>query len=259
MPPESVTFHPIGIIRTPFTEKVAAPRQPYAAGGARGTIELLPGRDFEHALSDLGTWDHIWVLFWFHLNTSWRPKVLPPRSTRRRGVFATRSPHRPNAIGMSVLRLEAVRGLTLDVRGVDMIDGTPVLDIKPYLPFADAVPDAGSGWVGAQGKDDPAPFEVVWAPRANDEAAWLEEAHGIDLRSAVTRALALGPEPHPYRRIRKHEQGFCLAVKEWRAYFRIEGRTVQVDRLRTGYRDKELAGSKDAALLAHRAFVARFG
>jgi tRNA (adenine37-N6)-methyltransferase len=252
-----VTFHPIGVMRTPFTERVSAPRQPYASDGAEGTIELYPGHDFEHALSDLETWNHIWVLFWFHLNASWRPKVLPPRSTKRRGVFSTRSPHRPNAIGLSVLRLDAVRGLSLSVRGVDMIDGTPVLDIKPYLPFADAIPEAGSGWVGAE--DPKPPFVVTWEPAAREQAEWLAEEQGIDLTAPVTRTLALGPEPHPYRRIRRLERGFCLSVKDWRVHFRIDGHKVLVDRVRTGYRDKDLTTSKDAAVVVHRAFVARFG
>jgi len=93
-----VTFTPIGVVRTPFPDRVSTPRQPYAAQGAAGTIELVPGRDFEHALSDLAGWDRLWVVFCFHLNAPgvWRPKVLPPRSAgRRRGVFSTRSPHRP--------------------------------------------------------------------------------------------------------------------------------------------------------------------
>jgi len=119
---EAMLFRPIGIARTPFSERVEAPRQPYAAAGVAGTIELFEGQNFEHALADLEAWDHIWVIFWFHLNKGWRPKVLPPRSEIKRGVFATRSPYRPNPIGMSVLRLEAVEGLTLRVLDVDLLD-----------------------------------------------------------------------------------------------------------------------------------------
>jgi tRNA-Thr(GGU) m(6)t(6)A37 methyltransferase TsaA len=252
-----MVVRPIGFVRSPFLERVSAPRQPCAAKGVRGTIELLADRNFEHALSDLEAWDHIWVIFWFHLNESWRPKVLPPRSNKRRGVFSTRSPHRPNPIGLSVVELESIEGLTLHVRNVDMIDGTPVLDIKPYVPVADAVPSANAGWLE---QSDPEPgFEVVWAPLAEEQTRWLYDEHGVELVERVTKVLSLGPEPHPYRRIKRLSEGFCLAVKDWRVYFRVEGRTIVVGAIATGYRARELAESSEQAVVMHRAFVARFG
>jgi tRNA-Thr(GGU) m(6)t(6)A37 methyltransferase TsaA len=265
----SVTFTPIGVVRTPFPDRVSAPRQPFAAGAAEGRIELVAGRGLEHAVCDLEGWDHLWVVFWFHLNDGWRPKVLPPRSAgRRRGVLATRSPHRPNPIGLSVVRLEAVEGLVLRVRGVDMVDGTPVLDLKPYVPYADAFPEARTGWLeplapppGAPPRaPDPEPgFEVVWAPRAAEQAAWLLDAAGVALREPVERALSLGPQPHPYRRIKPDGDAMRLAVKSWRVRFRADGRRVEVLSIATGYRERDLATSGDPDVLPHRAFVARFG
>jgi tRNA-Thr(GGU) m(6)t(6)A37 methyltransferase TsaA len=251
---QTVEMRPIGWARTPFVERMGTPRQPYAAKGSRGTIELAPGRHFEHALADLERWDHIWVIFWFHLNEHWRPKVLPPRSSRRRGVFATRSPHRPNPLGLSVLRLERVEGLTLYVRDIDLLDGTPVLDIKPYVPVADAIVSAKSGWLEPV---DPEPgFEVFFAPAAEEQVGWLRREHGIELAIPIGEVLGLGPAPHPYRRIRREGDGFRLAYKDWRIFFRTEGRRVTVESIRTGYRPKQLAA--DPALTAHRAFVARF-
>jgi len=250
-------LRPIGVIRSPFVDRLSAPRQPAVARGARGTIELLPGQNFEHALADLEAWDHIWVLFWFHLNAGWRPKVLPPRSTKRRGVFATRSPHRPNPIGLSVVALEAVDGLTLHVRDVDLLDGTPVLDIKPYVPFTDIVPSANSGWLETP---DPGPkFAVAWSALAEAQASWLEGTFGIDLAGQVNKVLALGHEPHPYRRIRRREHGYRLAVKDWRVDFAVEGTTIHVASIATGYRPSELASSREPAVALHRAFVERFG
>jgi tRNA-Thr(GGU) m(6)t(6)A37 methyltransferase TsaA len=249
--------YPIGFARTPFTDRASAPRQPCAADGAAGTIELLPNRQFEHALSDLETWDYIWVIFWFHLNPGWRPKVLPPRSTKRRGVFATRAPHRPNPLGLSVLKLEAVEGLSLKVRNVDLVDGTPVLDIKPYVPFADAIASAKAGWLGSP---DPVPrFEVEWAPLAREQAGWLREAHEVELVEPVTRTLAIGPEPHPYRRISRRASGYRLAVKDWRVDFQVEGRAVTVHEIASGYRPHDLATSLDPRVDVHRAFLVRFG
>jgi tRNA-Thr(GGU) m(6)t(6)A37 methyltransferase TsaA len=130
---DSFVVRPIGLVRSPFAEKAEAPRQAVAEGaaGVAGRIEMFP--EHEHALDDLDGFDRIWVLFWFHEAHGSRAKVLPPRSNRKRGVFATRSPHRPNPIGMSAVRLERVDGLVLHVRDLDLIDGTPVLDIKPAL------------------------------------------------------------------------------------------------------------------------------
>jgi tRNA (adenine37-N6)-methyltransferase len=252
--PTALTLTPIGVIHTPFKTRLGAPRQPCAAEGVKGTIELYPRRNFEHALSDIEQWDHLWVLFWFHLNSGWRPKVLPPRSEKkRRGVFATRAPYRPNPIGLSVVRLERVEGLTLHVCNVDMVDGTPVLDIKPYLPVSDAIPTAKSGWLAP----DPAPaFEVSWSERAREQTEWLREEHGLDLVPEITQILVIGPQPHPYRRIRREGDGLRLALHEWRVFFRIEGRHVTVGFLKTGYRPAQL--KNDPALRPHREFTARF-
>jgi tRNA-Thr(GGU) m(6)t(6)A37 methyltransferase TsaA len=249
------TFEPIGVVRSPFKEKMEAPRQPQ---DAEGTIELLPGKNFEDALDGIEAWDHLWVLFVFDRAEGWRPKVLPPRSAERRGVFATRSPHRPNPIGMSVVRLLGVDGLTLRVRGLDMLDGTPVLDIKPYVPYADAHPDAKSGWLGPS--DPKGAWEVTWSGEARVQADWLREHHGVDLVTPVNQVLALGPQPHAYRRIRKDSRGLRLAYKEWRVRFvtRAE-REIVVQRIASGYRPKELATSEGDTIAMHRAFVERFG
>lgn len=146
--PARLTLEPIGVVHSPMKSKVEAARQPAAATDATARIELYPGRNFEHALEDLAGWERIWVLFWFHLNDSWRPKVLPPRSASgRKGVFATRSPYRPNPLGLSAVRLERIEGLTLFIRDVDLVDGTPVLDLKPYVPLFDRpLGPVADGW-----------------------------------------------------------------------------------------------------------------
>jgi tRNA-Thr(GGU) m(6)t(6)A37 methyltransferase TsaA len=265
----AISFTPIGVARTPFKDRVSAPRQPYAAQGARGTIELFAGRGLEHAVEDLLGWDYLWVIFCFHLNAGWRPKVLPPRSGgKRRGVLSTRSPHRPNPIGLSLVKLEDVAGLVLHVQHVDMIDGSPVLDIKPYLPYAEAHPEARTGWLkplvpveaGAPAAADPEPgFVVEWTERAQEQQEYLQEEWGIDLKSPVQRTLSMGPQPHPYRRIRRDGDAMVLAVKDWRVRFSVDGRRVTVACIETGYRQREIAGSEAPAVIAHRAFVARFG
>jgi len=266
--PSNLTLTPIGILHTPFPDRVSTPRQPHAAGGAEGRIELFPGRGLEHAVMDLEEWEYIWVLFWFHLNSSWRPKVLPPRSSgKRRGVLGTRSPHRPNPIGLSLVRLVSVHGLVLHVRDVDMIDKSPVLDIKPYLPYAEARPAARTGWIESLAKttedppEDPEPgFTVSWSVEAMQRVEFLRDELHIDIMEPIARTLRLGPQPHPYRRIRIEPDGTRrLAHKDWRVWFSVDGRCVTIIAIDTGYRDKDLVTSSDPAIDSHRAFVEKFG
>ena len=263
--PERLTLEPIGHVRAAATSRVQAARQPRAAQDVPARIELLPGRHFEHALEDLERWERIWVLFWFHHNPGWRPKVLPPRSTTgRKGVFSTRSPHRPNPIGLSVVRLERVEGLVLHIRDADMLDGTPVLDLKPYVAYSDAHPSAGNGWLAdgqaADAPADPVPgFEVRFAPVARQQVEWIETCCGLALGERIRATLTLGPEPHPYRRIRRDAAGLQLAVKEWRVRFQVEGRVVHVTAVDSGYRPAQLAVTQDApALAVHREFLERW-
>lgn len=266
--PELVV-EPIGVVRSTLVTKVEAARQPQAAAGSVARIELFAGRHFEHALQGLEKWELIWVLFWFHLNTGWRPKVLPPRSrSGRKGVFSTRSPHRPNPIGLSVVRLDRIESLTLHIRDSDMLDATPVLDIKPYLAYTDAHPNASGGWLadeqpasadGRKPNDPLHSYTVQWDALAMEQAAWIEAHTGLALRERVQATLALGPEPHPYRRIRRFDGWLQLAVKEWRVRFTVNERDVQVLEIGSGFRASQLAAAGDALIRTHQEFVALFG
>ena len=113
----------------------------------KGRVEFDPDCIPQKALRDLEGFDRVWILTYLHLNPKWGPLVRPPRGNKRRGVFATRSPHHPNSIGLSAVEVVAVEGHTLHVRGLDLIDGTPVLDVKPYVPYCDAFPESAAGWV----------------------------------------------------------------------------------------------------------------
>ncbi len=246
------------MVHSPFKERVDAPRQPNAAREVEGSIELFTGQNFEQALEDIQGFNFIWVLFWFHLNTTWKPKVSPPRSGLRRGVFATRSPYRPNPIGMSVVELRKVEGLLLSVRSLDILDGTPVLDLKPYIPYIDSLPDAKSGWLDAP--SDPQPeFAVTFAPLAEEQLAFLSRGFGLELAERFVAALKLGPEPQAFRRIRRDGEGYVIAIKDWRARFASAERTITVLEFQTGHRPQVLATTDDPGLDPHRAFVTRFG
>jgi tRNA-Thr(GGU) m(6)t(6)A37 methyltransferase TsaA len=146
------TGHPIAFVRSPYTRRIDAPHQSTVVEGtetghsAEATIEFVTGFP-EEAFRDLSGFQRIWLVFVFHRSEGWKPQVKPPRGGPRRGVLATRSPHRPNAIGLSAVELLGVENRSLRVRGLDLLDGTPILDIKPYVPYADAFPDSSAGWV----------------------------------------------------------------------------------------------------------------
>ena len=144
-------FTPIGIFRCDAKYAYDVPRQGILAGENVGRVELAPGMNFEAALDAIEGFSRIWLIFAFDRNEGrWRPKVQPPRHIDHKvGVFATRSPYRPNPIGLSCVELLEVKGRVLVVKGHDLLDGTPILDVKPYLPYADSFPDAAPGWTAA--------------------------------------------------------------------------------------------------------------
>lgn len=137
-------FSPIGIVHSSWTEPVGVPIQAAFAGGAAGTIEVLP--EFSEGLADLDGFSHIILLYCFHRSRGCTLTCRPFLDDRERGVFATRAPRRPNPIGMSIVRLLGVDGAVLRIADVDIVDGTPLLDIKPYIPDFDARKDVRTGW-----------------------------------------------------------------------------------------------------------------
>lgn len=139
-----IVFHPIGVIHSPFEQQAGTPVQSALAGDAAGWIDVDPA--YAAALQDLQEIERIWVLYHLDRTASFKPRVTPYLDTAEHGLFATRSPARPNPIGMSVLRLAGVAGARLDVVGIDILDGTPLLDIKPYVPDFDAFRPSRAGW-----------------------------------------------------------------------------------------------------------------
>jgi tRNA-Thr(GGU) m(6)t(6)A37 methyltransferase TsaA len=148
----SYQLEAIGTIHSCFKEKFGIPRQPGLVTEAEATLELLPPYNQPDALQGLEGYSHLWISFIFHqsMETLWRPMVRPPRlgGNKKVGVFATRSPIRPNPMGLSVVELISIdqKACKLHLKGVDLLDGTPVLDIKPYLPYVDAISDAKGGF-----------------------------------------------------------------------------------------------------------------
>lgn len=218
------SFRPVGIIRSCFKEKFGIPRQPGLVHAARARLELLPHFNRAEALRGLEEFSHLWLLFVFHAcpHTPTQTTVRPPRlgGNRRLGVFATRGTHRPNPLGLSVAKLldivEENGQWRLELQGADLLDGTPVLDIKPYLPYADALPDARGGFADAP----PAPsLRVDFTPEALDRCRELEgERPG--LRELIEQILQYDPRP-AYRKDQEVERIYGLRLFDldvrWRA------------------------------------------
>ncbi len=192
----SYTFAPIGIIRSCFTQKFGIPRQPGLATAATGQLILLPPFNNPEAVAGLEGVSHLWVEFVFHAGYSgWKPRVKMPRlgGNKTLGVFATRSPNRPNNLGLSVVRLLKVElepQVCLTLGGVDMLDGTPVLDIKPYLPYADAIEDARNDWAAAP----PELIEVQFSIDAQEQFTKLNTRYP-DIAELAAQVLSQDPRP----------------------------------------------------------------
>lgn len=140
-----IIFRPIGIIHSPFKEAKKMPIQPAAANGVEGTIDIKP--EFENGLKDLDGFSHIILLYHFHLSKGFSLEVIPFLDDKLRGVFATRAPRRPNAIGLSIVRLVDIEKNRLYIQNIDVVDGTPLIDIKPYVPEFDNQKAERIGWL----------------------------------------------------------------------------------------------------------------
>lgn len=261
-----LTLRPIGFIRTSQQVKFQARHQPSETESERNTLELLPGSNYEQALHDLAGFSRVWLVWWFHRNTDWRPHVLPPRGpAKRRGVFATRSPHRPNPLGLTPVQLINIEGRTLILGACDLVDGTPVFDIKPYIPAYDAFPEASAGWIDAvdAALDVPAEFTVEFSPHAGAQADWLQSGWQINFRPRLIELLERNPAPHRTRRIsaRQGTGDFLIGCGAWRAIFTVSQQTVSVQSIEPGYpqrflNDPDRPGVPDRA--AQLAFLERW-
>lgn len=222
-PLPELTCRPIGFVRSGKHLKHAARHQPDETIEERNRIELVRVPGYEEALHDLAGFDRVWLIWWFHLNTRWRSKILPPFGPDNRlGLFSTRSPHRPNPIGITPVRLYSVKKLTLEIGPCDLVDGTPILDIKPYLPPYDSFPDSATGWWGEYAKTEAArgPTAVRIAPLAREQLDWLAKEWDVEFEGRMVEILARDPRPHRTRRIRNRRGGgFDIACGAWRGVF----------------------------------------
>ena len=232
------TFPAVGVMRSCYKAKFGIPRQPGLIEEATGAIELLPPYNQPNTVRGLEDFSHIWVLFVFHqaLRDGWKATVRPPRlgGDKRIGVFASRSPFRPSAIGLSVLKLKQVvigdhGRIRLEVCGQDIVDGTPILDIKPYLPYTDSVPTAVGGFAPTAPDADALPVTV--SAEAENDFAQIAKRGKPQFRNLAMKVVSADPRPayqHDAARVYKLDYAGC------KAEFRVADGVLTVTKVEAG-------------------------
>ncbi|MDI3358972.1 tRNA (N6-threonylcarbamoyladenosine(37)-N6)-methyltransferase TrmO [Lelliottia sp. V89_10] len=217
-------FEQIGVIRSPYKEKFAVPRQPGLVKSCGGELHLIPPYNQADAVRGLEAFSHLWVLFIFHqtMEGGWRPTVRPPRlgGNARMGVFATRSTFRPNPVGMSLVELKDIRcqkdQVILQLGSLDLVDGTPVVDIKPYLPFAEALPDARASYAQQAPAAD---MTVGFTPDVDAQLLHLEKRYPR-LKDFIVEVLAQDPRP-AYRKEEEAGKTYAVLLLDFNVRWRV--------------------------------------
>lgn len=213
---QTFEFETIAVVHSDYKEKFAIPRQPNLAPAARAWLQVEPCWVERGALEGLEQASHLWLQFVFHgvVGRAVKGRVRPPRmgGNKRVGVFATRSTHRPNPIGLSVVRLLSVEGARVHIAGADLLHGTPVLDIKPYLPWSDSIAEAEHQFAGVA----PIPLEVVFSTEAEQGLLHLASAEQPRIRALLQQSLGQDPRPAYQRTDTERVYGVYIADLEVR-------------------------------------------
>ena len=225
-----INLQTIGIIHSPFKEKFAVPRQPGLVNSVEVELELLSPFNQQETVRGLEDFSHIWLIFLFHQNVhrNWHTTVRPPRlgGNKKVGVFASRSPFRPNPVGLSAVELIEIvyqkPRLILRLRGADLVDGTPVLDIKPYLPYSDALPSA----TGSFATEEPRAIPVEFSSQAEKDLEELRDRYPV-LRQAIIEILEQDPRP-AYRGKRSDSNRYGVRIYNLNLMWEMDGETARV-------------------------------
>ena len=226
----------IATIHSPYKEKFAVPRQPGLVPSAKAELEILPPYNDINAFNGLDDFSHLWLIFEFHKNIAttdiengWSPTVRPPRlgGNKRLGVFATRSPNRPNSIGLSLVEFHGLiqrdGKLFLSLSNIDLVDGTPIVDIKPYIPYADAIPTARAGF--AQTSPE-LTLTVSFSEQANLQLQALSEQYQ-DLHQFIIEVLQQDPRP-AYKKLKPDEKIYAMHLSDFNIKWQCTLETITV-------------------------------
>jgi tRNA-Thr(GGU) m(6)t(6)A37 methyltransferase TsaA len=232
----NITQHIIGTLHSPYKEKFAVPRQPGLVPSAKAELQMLAPYNDINAFNGLEEFSHLWLIFEFHknatsndINIKWSPTVRPPRlgGNKRVGVFATRSPNRPNSIGLSLVEFHGVvqrdGHIFLSLSNIDLVDGTPIIDIKPYIPYADSIPNAKASF--AQDAPDLRLFVAFLKP-AMDQLATLP-SHYQFLQQFIIEVLQQDPRP-AYKKSKVDDAIYAMHLSDFNIKWQCKGKTVEV-------------------------------
>ena len=212
---------PIGIIHSPFKQKLGIPRQPLLCPNVTGKVVFTPEFAREDTLRSLESFSHLWLIYWCHKSDSWRETIKPPRlgGKEKVGFLATRSPHRPNPLGLSLVKLEKVNDdFSLEVSGLDILDQTPLIDLKPYLPLWDSIPEANNGWVDETPKLEKLPI---------DFSDVTEELKEVSQKNLVALEETLCWDPRPAY-TKDEERSFIHTLGDYEVTWKREKQSIKV-------------------------------
>ena len=224
-------LEPIGYFHSQEKNKFELSPQPTLNSRVQGLVRLQEGRNYDVALRDLDGFSRIWLTWWFHKNESWKPTTLPPRGrVGRKGIFATRSPYRPNPLAISCVKLLEIRGHELLIGAHDLLDGTPVLDIKPYIPKFDSFEDASTGWFEELEEQlrEPPSYQVCFSSEVTE---MFRQNRELELKAHITELLSRDPFPHRTRRIISHGEGYRMSCGDWRIHYIVDDVEVKIKSL----------------------------
>jgi len=223
----SIVLSPIGTFSCDETKKYDVPRQA-VLNPKHGLIKLNSGQNFEQAVDDLSGFSHIWLIYLFN-NTSWKPKVQTPRSLVKKGIFATRSPYRPNPIGMSLVELVDINKLEIKIKNYDLLDKTQILDIKPYINYSDNIHNYEEGWLGETEK-----FDISFSNNFYKQLLKHFPDKPNELLNFINQQLSYTPINHSNKRVKPSKEdskSYILSYQYYRISFAIVQNTILITNL----------------------------
>ncbi len=253
-------FNPIGYLKCERSFHEEQPRQGNLSA-SKAYIDLVRGHNYEQGLKDLDGFSRIWLIYEFHLNKTWRPLANPPRTDNkgRKGVFATRSPYRPNQIGISCVKLLSVVKNRIYIEDSDLLNDTPIFDIKPYIPEYDSFPKAKIGWLANVVEDV---YEINYSEISKEKIDYVQ-SYNVDLKGVIESQLSHDIFDKTRNKFIKTDKGCILRFKSWQILFAIENKKVLIKDIFSNYSDfsdftTPLGSDNEFDLLLHKRFFKLF-